>query len=317
MTPARSDHFNGKTFFDPQMPSDHGFTDLLRWKLTSRPAAWPRAVAFARAPLPRAPATGIAATWIGQSTYLLRGGGLSVITDPIFSAVAGPVSWAGPRRVAPPGVDLRDLPRIDAILLSHDHYDHCDLRTLGFLARRDTPRVYAPLGHGSLLRGVGLTTVTELDWWESAPLGADATVTFVPAQHWCRRSPFATNTRLWGGHVLRMAGRSVYFVGDSGYREGLFTRVRERVGAPDLALVPIGAYEPRWFMKDAHMNPHESVLVHRETGARVSAAMHWGTFQLTDEAYDAPVIHLRQAQRALEVPEAEFRVPAHGETLVV
>jgi L-ascorbate metabolism protein UlaG (beta-lactamase superfamily) len=317
MTPARSDHFNGKTFFNPGEASDRGLLDLLRWKLTSRAAPWPGRVDVAPVSLPPAPAPeGVAATWIGQSTYLLRSAGATLLTDPVYSQVAGPVSWAGPRRVAPPAVAFSGTPRVDAVLLSHDHYDHCDLPSLRLLAGRDDPLVVAPLGHSGLLAAAGVRRVAELDWWESCTAGG-AEVTLVPALHWCRRRPFATNVRLWGGFMVRTGGRLVYFAGDSGYDESLFRGIGRRCGAPDLALIPIGAYEPRWFMKDAHMNPAEAVRVHLDVGAKRSAAMHWGTFQLTDEGYEEPVRALSEALEAAGIPPADFSAPGLGRSVVV
>jgi L-ascorbate metabolism protein UlaG (beta-lactamase superfamily) len=311
MTLAPSDHFNGKTFFNPGEQSGRGLRDLIKWKMTSRAAPWPKKVEVARQPLPPAPTVdGVVATWIGQSTFLLRTATSTVLTDPIFSDVAGPLPWLGPRRVAAPGVDFDGLPKVDLVLLSHDHFDHCDLPTLRRLAKRDNPVVVAPLGHGSLLARTGLSRIVELDWWESSACLPDANVTLVPARHWCRRRPFATNVRLWGGFMLRSGGRRVYFAGDSGYEDGLFADIRRRCGAPDLALIPIGAYEPRWFMKDAHMNPAEAVRVHREVGSRRSLAMHWGTFQLTDEAREEPVRALAAARSESD----DFQALALGAT---
>ncbi len=291
-----SDHFNGKTFFNPGAPAHAGLLDLFKWKLTSRAALWPAEVPVAAAKLPERPAApGLAATWIGQSTFLLQSAEATLVTDPVFSDRASPFAWAGPKRVAPPAVALEALPPIDVVLLSHDHYDHCDLASLRRLARRDQPLVVTPVGHKALLASVGLTRVAELDWWETHAAPAGVEVTLVPSQHWSRRSPFSTNQRLWGGFMVRTGGRLAYFAGDSGYAEGLFAEIGRRCGAPDLAMIPIGAYEPRWFMKDAHMNPEEAVRVHRDVGSRLSVAMHWGTFQLTDEARDEPVRALREA----------------------
>ena len=297
MTPARSDHFNGKTFFNPGQAFDRGMLDLLKWKMTSRAAPWPDRVEVSRQPLPVRPESeGIAATWVGQSTFVLRSSTATILTDPVFSERAGPVRWLGPRRVAVPGVDFDAVPKVDLVLLSHDHYDHCDLPTLGRLARRDNPLVVSPLGHRSLLAGAGISRIVELDWWGSRVCGPGIEVTLVPALHWSRRRPFETNMRLWGGFMVRMGGRLAYFVGDSGYKEGFFAEIGRKCGAPDLALIPIGAYDPRWFMSDAHMDPEEALRVHRDVGARKSIAMHWGTFQLTDEARDEPVRRLEAAK---------------------
>jgi L-ascorbate metabolism protein UlaG (beta-lactamase superfamily) len=315
MTRASSDHFNGKTFFNPGEPPERGFLDVIRWRMTSTAKPWPESPAGKAEPwpVPAAPAgDGVTATWVGHATFVLRSRDVTILTDPMFSARASPVAWAGPRRAVPPGVSFDALPPVDVVLLSHDHYDHCDLPTLSKLARRFDPLVVAPLGHGSLLRGAGLRKVVELDWWgrHAAP-GLE--ITLVPSRHWCRRTPFSTNRRLWGGFVLGTGGRQVYFVGDSGYSKELFREVGRRHGPPDLALIPIGAYEPRWFMAAAHMNPAEAVAVHRDVGARRSIGMHWGTFQLTDEGYDDPP---RALEAALAPGEAFMTLPLGGSLTV-
>jgi L-ascorbate metabolism protein UlaG (beta-lactamase superfamily) len=311
MTFPQSGHFNGKTFFNPGEASGRGLRDLLKWKMTGHPVPWPKRVDVVQRPVPPAPASdGVAATWVGHSTFVLRTASRVILTDPVFSDRASPVSWTGPRRAAAPGVAFDAVPRVDLVLLSHDHYDHCDLPTLRRLARRDDPLAVAPLGHRTLLEGAGFSRIAELDWWEDHACGPGMGVTLVPARHWSRRSPFGTNRRLWGGFMVRAGGRLVYFAGDSGYQEGLFAEIGRRCGPPDLALIPIGAYEPRWFMADAHMNPAEAVRVHREVGSRQSLAMHWGTFQLTDEGRDDPV-------RALGAARGEsdnFTVMAPGDS---
>jgi L-ascorbate metabolism protein UlaG (beta-lactamase superfamily) len=313
MTWPVSDHFNGKTFFNPGGAAVHGLGAVLKWKMNSKPTPWPDHVDVQPRPLPSPPTgDGVIATWIGHSTFLLRTSGLCIVTDPQFSMTAGPTSWLGAKRTMPPALALEALPRVDLVLLSHDHYDHCDLPSLRFLAKRDSSAVVAPLGHGALLRGAGFKDVVELDWWQSSTPVAGAEVTLVPARHWCRRSPFSTNTRLWGGFMLKAAGRLVYFAGDSGYEEGVFTGIGQRCGHPDLALIPIGAYEPRWFMSSAHMNPAEAVLVHREVGAWRSLAMHWGTFQLTDEGREEP---LRDLAKAL-APGEDFTALEPGASIL-
>jgi L-ascorbate metabolism protein UlaG (beta-lactamase superfamily) len=317
MTLPLSDHFNGKTFFNPGEKADRGLRDLIKWKMSSKPAEWPASVAVTARPLPPTPGgDGIVATWIGHSTFLVRSHGATILTDPVFSDRAGPVSWAGPRRVAAPSPAFDAVPRVDLVLLSHDHYDHCDLPSLRLLAERDNPTIVAPLGFRKLLAGVGMRTIVELDWWDGRTLPSGVQVTFVPALHWCRRSPFATNVRLWGGFMVKTGGRLVYFVGDSGYSETLFKEIGARCGSPDLALIPIGAYEPRWFMKDAHMNPAEAVHVHRDVASRKSVAMHWGTFQLTDEGIDDPVNALAMALAEAGLPDSDFRALDRGGSVI-
>jgi L-ascorbate metabolism protein UlaG (beta-lactamase superfamily) len=259
----------------------------------------------------------VAATWVNHATFLLQLAQLRLLTDPVFSERCSPVSWAGPRRVHAAGVAFAALPDIDVVLLSHDHYDHCDFPSLQRLARRHQPRFIAPLGHRALLARAGATRIVELDWWDSLALAPDLTVTLTPARHWSRRTPGGTNRRLWGGFFLRTPARRVWFAGDSGYDEGLFREVGRRCGPPDLALIPIGAYEPRWFMQPAHMNPAEAVRAHRDCGSRQSLAMHWGTFQLTDEAREAPVQALEHARLAAGLSPGEFLAPGPGESLII
>jgi L-ascorbate metabolism protein UlaG (beta-lactamase superfamily) len=220
---------------------------------------------------------------------------------------------------------LDELPPIDTVLLSHDHYDHCDLDSLRRLAEVHQPLFVAPLRHADLLRAAGARRIVELDWWQStsSPSRPEIetegrpTITLTPAKHWSNRFGTPRNHRLWGGYFLATPGRRIWFVGDSGYDARMIAEVRQRCGAPDLALVPIGAYEPRWFMAPMHLNPTEAVQLHREVGARLSIGMHWGTFQLTDEGRDEPVAALAAARTAAGIPADRFRHLSPGESLVV
>lgn len=324
MTLPRSDHFNGKTFFQ----SHHAQTrlrNLLRWRLTRKPKAWPAQVPFAAPPAPPVPQSGeIVATWIGHATFLLQSEQGNVLIDPVFAERASPVPWAGPARVHPPGLSLRDLPRIDAVLLSHDHYDHCDLASLGALAEAHRPLFIAPLRHRDLLAEAGAGRIAELDWWESVPVAAreigrgnTIAVTLTPTKHWSNRFGTPRNHRLWGGFGLSFAGKRVWFVGDTGYDAEIFRQVRERLGSPQLALVPIGAYEPRWFMEPMHMNPAEAVRLHEDVGAHRSIAMHWGTFPLADEGWEDPLHALEAARTSAGIPPDAFRNVAPGESVIV
>jgi len=311
-----SDHFNGKTFFNPGAPAERGLLDVLRWKLSSKPARWPEQVETIPSPPPPAPVgDGVTATWINHSTFLLQTARHTLLTDPVFSARVSPVSWAGPRRVHAPGVTFESLPKINTVFLSHDHYDHCDLPSLRRIAREHQPVFVVPLGHHALLSGAGAKHIVELDWWQTEALTPELDATLTPSRHWSRRTPGGTNRRLWGGFFLKTAARSVWFLGDSGYDQTIFRDIGRRCGAPDLALIPIGAYEPRWFMQPAHMNPAEAVQTHLDSGARQSVAMHWGTFQLTDEPREAPPEALAKARETAGVPAKQFRVLTPGESL--
>ncbi len=259
---------------------------------------------LARIASPPGPGEGARLTWIGHATFLVQLDGLSILTDPIFGEVAGVVS----RNVAP-GVPFEDLPHIDAALVSHSHYDHLDLPTL---KRLGVP-IYAGLGLGKTLREEGLAC-TELGWWQSARFGA-VEITFVPAQHWSRRGFGDTNRTLWGGFVVKGQSASVYHAGDTAYFEG-FAEIGRRFRI-DAALLPIGAYDPAWFMSPQHMNPEEALRAFRDLGAATFFAMHWGTFKLADEPLDEPPRRLEAERRRLALDPSRVRVLAVGESAEV
>jgi len=322
-----SDHFDGQRFSTPGAPRMARLGDLLKWRLGKRAApagAWPRWVPITPRALPPRPAAGspgMVATWINHATFLLQTGSANIIFDPLFSRRAGPFGITGPARVHAPGVALDALPPIDAVCLSHDHYDHCDLPSLRQLARRAAPPIaIAPLGCGALLRRAGFAPrhIVELDWWQPHTLPSGARVALTPAQHWSKRLTVRRNRRLWGGFFITLpAGTSAYYAGDTGYHATMFCDIAARLGAPDLALLPIGAYEPRWFMHPQHCNPFEAVRIHRDLRARQSVAMHWGAFRLTDEARDAPPRALAQALREAGLAPEVFRVIEPGESLAI
>ncbi|WP_342591942.1 MBL fold metallo-hydrolase [Jiella sonneratiae] len=320
-----SDHFDGTRFHNPgQGRVDRRFADLLKWQFSGERARWPAAVPVTPAvPAPRV--DGLRATMVGHATVLIQVAGLNVLTDPVFSPRMSPVGFAGPKRVSEPGIRFDDLPPIDVVLLSHDHYDHCDIATLSRLMKRDRPRVVTALGNDVLLqRAVPGIDVVAGDWGDSFPLdrrrrsngAGGATVDLVPAQHWSRRRISDTRMRLWCGFVLRAGGSTVYFVGDSGFGDGaIFRKVRAGFGAPDLALIPIGAYAPRWFMQPQHMDPEEAAAVFADLGAAQAVAIHWGTVQLTDEPFGEPPARLREALDARGIAPERFRTLSPGESL--
>lgn len=254
-------------------------------------------------------------TWIGHATLLLQIGGVNLLTDPHLGERASPVSFLGPKRVTPPALTVEELPRIDLVLITHNHYDHLDEGTVRRLAATPggSPRFLVPLGLKEWFRRLGIENVRELDWWETET-ARGLTIHFVPVQHWSARSPFDRNETLWGAWVVERPGFRIFFCGDAGY-SGHFREIARRFGPFDLAALPIGAYEPRWFMKAAHIDPDEAVMVHRELSARLSVAIQWGTFILTDEPLDEPPKKLSEAMAGRGVEPGEFLILRHGETI--
>jgi L-ascorbate metabolism protein UlaG (beta-lactamase superfamily) len=307
-----TDHFDGRRFFNPTGLAAQPFSAVPRMLLEPR-TRWP---AHVEVP-PRRPEAldGAAAvvTFIGHATFLIQTAAGNILTDPMYSERAGPLNIAGPRRVRQPAVPFDDLPPISVILLSHNHYDHCDLPTLGKLARRFDPLVVTPLQNGALVRSSGIRRVEELDWWQDANVSG-LPLTLTPAHHFSARGPFDRNRALWGGFVLLVGVRRVYFAGDTAYTP-VFRDVRQRFGPIDLALLPIGAYEPRWFMQAVHMNPAEAVQAHLDLEAVESVGMHFGTFQLTTEGIDEPPHALDEARREKGIPQSRFRTLDFGESL--
>lgn len=258
----------------------------------------------------------MAVTWIGQAAALLQVAGLNILTDPFLSHRASPVQFAGPKRVRAPGLSVEDLPEIDIILLSHNHYDHMDLPALKRIARRFRPRLLTPLRNSRHLRNLSLE-IEELDWGADVKCGP-VRIILTPAVHWSKRSPFDTNRSLWGAFVIETPAGTIYFAGDTGYGNGeTFREIRRHFGPPRLSLLPIGSYEPRWFMKYHHMNPDDAVRAHLDLGSETSVAIHHSTIQLTDEAIDAPAMALREAGRKYGIGPDRFRVLEVGETLLV
>ena len=272
------------------------------------------------------PAPAPTVTWIGHATALVQAGGLQVLTDPVFSERVSPVSWAGPKRKTPPGVAMDDLPPIDVVVISHSHYDHLDKGSLVQLHQRSQRLGHAtaflvPLGLKELLEGWGIAGVQEIDWWQSVRVGS-TDFFLTPVQHWSARGLFDRNHTLWGGWAVFGPDLHWYFAGDTGYSPD-FAQTRQYFadrqsaalgGGFDLALIPVGAYEPRWFMQHQHVNPAEAVRMHQDLGARRSIGVHWGIFELTDEPLDQPPRDLQAARDAAGLAAGAFSVLAVGET---
>ncbi len=311
---ARSPHFDGEKFLNPGPGHVAGFVDFLHWQLHRQRGVWSTYSDAAPGPPPplRVGRGELRVTFINHATVLLQMDGLNILTDPIWSERVGPVSFAGPKRHRPPGIRFDDLPPIDVVLLSHNHYDHTDLPTLRRLWRRDRPHVYGGLGQSALLEKAGLLRNHDLDWWQSAQLAQEVSVTSVPARHFSGRGLCDRDTVLWTGFVIVGPAGAVYFAGDTGFGDH-FADVRQRFGPMRLALLPIGAYLPRWFMSPVHLSPNEAVQAHLDLGAQISVPIHFGTFELADDGEQQPVEDLYKALAERGVSRERFWVLGFGE----
>ena len=271
--------------------------------------------------LPRVPSDGAALrapdgattlTWVGHSTLLVQLDGVNVLTDPQWSERASPVSFAGPRRLTPPGLAFEHLPPVHVVVISHDHYDHLDVATVMRLARAHRPRFLVPLGLKAWFADLGITDVEELDWWEARQVRG-LTFTCVPAQHFSGRTLFDRNRRLWSGWTIAGRERRLYFAGDTAYNARL-KEIGERLGPFDVAAIPIGAYLPPVIMKPSHTSPEEALRLFADLGARRFVPIHWGTFDLAEELPDEPAQRLTAEARRLGLGEDRVWLMRHGET---
>ncbi len=312
-----SDHFDGERFFNPGGGAPRGFGDLLRWRFAGGKAEWPSSNPSPFPPdhPPPKVEAGLRVVLVGHSSFLIQGGGLNLLADPVWSDRASPFSFAGPRRKNAPGIAFDDLPPIDIVLVSHNHYDHLDRRTIDRLWRRDKPLFVAPLGNeGTIRGGERAMEVRTADWGDVVDLGPAASVRVEPARHWSTRGLGDRNRALWGAFTLRLGDRTVYFAGDTGFGEGAtFRDAASRAEPIDLALLPIGAYAPRWFMREQHMNPEEAVRAFELLGARAALGCHWGTFQLTDEGVEQPAVDLAAALAVRNIASDRFMAARPGQ----
>jgi L-ascorbate metabolism protein UlaG (beta-lactamase superfamily) len=318
-----SDHFDGLHFFDPDGSPPKSLSQVLRWQFGSgrQRAKWPEWAPseYADKPPPRVIGAKVRLSFVGHASWLIQTSGLNILVDPVWSDRASPVSWAGPKRHNDPGIAFDALPPIDIVLVSHGHYDHLDVATLSKLAAKFSPRVVTPLGNDITMRSTDEAIKAEgFDWHDRVELGNNVAVTLVPTRHWSARGLYDRNKALWASFVLETPVGKIYIVCDSGYGEGKhFRRIAAAYGPLRLAILPIGAYEPRWFMRDQHMNPKDAVQALADCGAQAALAHHHGTFQLTDEAIDAPAIALGAALDEAKLPRERFVALKPGQVVEI
>lgn len=309
-----SDHYDGSRFFNPGGALvDKSFFDMLRWRFRREVGPWRDWVDAAPGPRPPARVNGgaVRVTFVNHATVLVQTGGVNILTDPIWSGRASPLSWMGPRRVRPAGIRFEDLPPIDAVVVSHNHYDHMDLQSLKRLSDRDHPRILVFLGNRALLEKADIRNVREIDWWQHEDIRG-VRIHGVPAQHWSARGTRDRYRTLWGGFVIESSGGNIYFAGDTG--EGPhFDTIAERFGPLRLAMLPIGAFRPEWFMAEAHLSPSQAIHVHERLKARRGMAIHFGTFSLGDDGEEEPVRVLRETMARKSVSSDSFWVLEFGE----
>jgi L-ascorbate metabolism protein UlaG (beta-lactamase superfamily) len=286
-----TDHFDGLRFFDPEHISRRGALDFWRWQATRQRAEWPLDAPspFSDTPPRRVDGGNLRVSLVGHASFLVQAGGMNILLDPVWSERASPFTFIGPKRVNQPGIAFDNLPPIDAVLVSHGPYDHLDVTTLSALATPHKPRVIAPLGNDAAIRSTGSSIAVEThDWGAEVVLSPGVKVTLAPMRHWSARGMTDRNKALWASFVIETPA------------------AREEYGPFKLALLPIGAYEPRWFMHENHMNPEEAVKAFRDCGAEFALAHHFGTFHMADEAIDAPPQALDAALKAAGIPANRF-----------
>jgi L-ascorbate metabolism protein UlaG (beta-lactamase superfamily) len=300
--------------FQNLAPFNSSFGAVFKWALMRKMAPWPKWRDYAQAPAPpeRVPGASLRLTFINHATVLIQTAGLNILTDPVYSKRCSPLQFAGPARVHAPGLAFENLPPLDLVLLSHNHYDHMDIPTLLRLAQAHPGcKIVTGLKVSDNLPRLLHPRLVELDWWQSAELGL--TLHFVPEQHFSARGFGDRFQTLWGGFVIESPFGRIYFPGDTAYGRH-FGLTRERYGSMKMAIMPIGAYAPRWFMKEVHMTPEESVQAFLDLGCERALAVHWGCFQLTEEPIDEPMERLAAALAAEKIPAERFRVIDPGQS---
>lgn len=293
----KSDHFDGKRFFLYGKPHRNNLKALLRWRLFGKRHPWPKRVSIPHAPEPEVHVReGIKVTCIGHATLLIQADGLNILTDPHFFPRASPLSWLGPKRCKPPGLKLSQLPRIDIVFVSHNHYDHLDIPTLRWLWKRYQPRIITPLGNDVVIHKAAPEVLVEvMDWHQMVALSPHSSLKLLPCQHWSSRTPFDVNWALWGAAFFTFGEQTMLFVGDTGFSDALFKQLRHAAPAPNIVALPMGSYEPRWFMRYVHMGPEDAWKAFTILGGQTLIPTHYDVFPLGDEPFGDALKRLKES----------------------
>jgi L-ascorbate metabolism protein UlaG (beta-lactamase superfamily) len=312
-----SDHFNGKKFFNPYGTEPHGIGSVIKWMWERKQPTYvaEKSPSYGKHPL-ASEKENIRITFINHSTFLIQVDGVNILTDPIWSERASPFTWAGPKRVKFPGIKMEDLPRIHAVVISHNHYDHLDIHTMRTIFGAHHPKIFTPLGVKSYFDEEQITGVTDLDWWNEVSVSDSVKVQAVPAQHFSGRGVLDRDATLWAGYVIKTSKGNVYFAGDTGYNEKTFKEIGDKAGPMAVSLLPIGAYLPRWFMSPVHTSPEEAVKIHQDVRSTNSIGMHFGTFPLADEEQDQSGKDLRTAMARYNLNENVFVTLKEGDVKI-
>lgn len=309
-----SAHFNGSKFLNGEGYDEQGFRQLLKWATNRAPGEWTELkeedFEYGKKPASRISDSTHVITYINHSTFLIQLDNLNIITDPVYSERVSPFSFAGPKRMRPPGIRFEDLPEIDIVLISHNHYDHLDINTIKKIRDAFDPLFITPLGVDLYLKKNGVSNTASLDWWEEAQVSESTDIAAVQAQHFSSRGPFDRDKTLWAGFVIKSQQGNIYFAGDTGYNT-FFKEIGERYAPIKTALIPIGAYIPRWFMSPVHVDPVQGIQIHKDVKAEFSIGMHFGTFPLADDGHDDPINEFNAA-----VGNENFVLLGEGEQIV-
>lgn len=313
-------HTDGRRFYNPTLNNNgdrKSFFQGMKMWLSTPKATWPKFIANTATPniQKNVAQNQIAVTFVNHVTFLLQLPGLNILTDPVWCKRASPLKWLGPKRVREPGISLQELPPIDLVLISHNHYDHLDTETIQYIAEKFAPTFCFAMGDSRIINKLGVKQYHELDWWQSINIDSATQVTYTPMQHWSARTLFDQYRSLWGSYVIEHNGKKIFFGGDGGYCTH-FKDIQQKFGDFDLSFIGIGSYEPRWFMKNMHTNPEEAVLIHQDLQSKLSIGMHFGTFQLSAEAMEQPVIDLQTAMQKHHIAPADFITLQEGETRI-